>query len=107
MTKNYSQDDLHQGYIKVLDQLDICDPKHSAARNASSKNRYWGILAKIMFHEDSSVGRNSISRKYNGHMSIRPYDLSFVQLLMALEKSGVDLKEVQINDRGDLQFPVK
>jgi len=91
--------------IKVLDQLDICDPKHSDARNERSKKRYWGILAKLVFHEDSSVGRNSISRKYNGHMPIRPYDLCFVQLLMALERNGVDLKDIRINDCGEFQFP--
>ncbi len=95
----------HSLYVQILDRLDICHPRHSSTPNSNSKKRYWGGLARLVYHEDSSVNRNSISRKYNGHIVVKPLDLSFVQMLYFIEGQGVDLSACVVDSQGKLKIP--
>lgn len=94
----------HRLYAEILDRLDICHPRHSSTPNSNSKKRYWGGLARLVYHEDSSVNRNSISRKYNGHIVVKPLDLSFVQLLHFIECQGLDLAACVVDSKGKLKI---
>ncbi len=100
MNSSSIEDSRHSLYVEVLNRLDVCHPKHSSTPNSDSKKRYWGLLARLVYHEDNSVNRNSISRKYNGHIVVKPLDLSFVQFLLFMENEGIDLSACVIDRKG-------